>query len=161
MRRPQVIHSRTDRTTTLWLIIALPIATFVASQKERRPPSAEEESGPPRPKQDSKHEKEGGTGTTATDVTPPVSGIDAAETGELNKPESIISTAEEHDGHDARNTPMGRDGPQIVPDWLADPVAFVSQIVLRVQEGESAKQRRGSRAHPPPIRNFPQCVVRV
>lgn len=142
----------------------------LASQGERQEPSAGKP-GLSKQKQDSKHEEgDHSSGAmaivtaAAADGTPPVNAIGAGEIGEVNNPEGgNISSAEgdDNDGHDSRKPLAGRDGPQAVPDWLADPVAFVSQIVARVQEGGSAKCVRRSRAPPPPTRNFPQCVVRV
>lgn len=82
---------------------------------------------------------------------------------------TISSSVEVHvdDGRIARNKPLvGRDGPQASQEWLTDPVAFVSQILLRVQQeqeeevgrgGGPKRTRRCSRA-PPATRNFPQSV---
>ena len=134
---------------------------FVFAQEKGREPSAGEP-GLSKPQLDYKHEK---TEDGADDGISLLSTVGAAaEVGEPGKGPigDLISSAVAEDGdggRNARSTLVGRDAPQVVPDWLADPVAFVSQIVSRVQEGGGVKCLRRSRAPPPPTRNFPQSVV--
>eukprot|EP00904_Undaria_pinnatifida_P000755 jgi/Undpi1/10680/HiC_scaffold_29.g13128.m1 len=123
--------------------------------ERRRPSDAEEKPTLSNPQQAPENDKENhGTATTKTSAMKPVATGGAVEIGRLapegssSSATTTISSSEEvhvDDGRIARNKPLvGRDGPQASREWLTDPVAFVSQILLRVQQEQEEESALAS-----------------